>query len=181
VAVGRPDVVPGLALERPGDHAPDRVLAGQDLAGELAAAIELVERDRLDVSRDLEDRVGRRIDDPLPRALVFLAELLDDLCPRGGLVAEHAAAGPVHERVEDLEGKPVRIGRKGLLGHHTHELPVAGGRVLPLRALEETAGDGRRAGLRRATLELLDVSEPERLQVRQVEAADSLGDVSERV
>src|SRR5215207_11112915 len=111
MTVRRPDVVPGVSLDRPGDHAPDGVLAGQDLAGDLAAAIELVKRNRVDVSRDLEDRVGRRVGDPLAGALLLLAELYADLRPRGGLVAEHPAPRPVHERIEDLERKPVRVGR----------------------------------------------------------------------
>src|SRR5215210_8230899 len=67
VAVGRSRVVPRLALERPRDHPPHGVLAGQDLARDLAARIELLERNRLDVRGDLEDRVARRVDDPLPR------------------------------------------------------------------------------------------------------------------
>ena len=52
---------------------------------------------------------------------------------------------------------------------------------LPLRALDEPAGDRGRAGLRRAALERLDVPEPERLEVRQVEASDRPRDVPERV
>ena len=56
-----------------------------------------------------------------------------------------------------------------------------GRRVLALRALEQPAGDRRRARLRRAALERLDVAEAERLEVRQVEAADGARDVAERV
>ena len=54
-------------------------------------------------------------------------------------------------------------------------------RVLALRALEQPARDRRRAGLRRAALERLDVAEPERLEVGQVEAPDGASDVPERV
>ena len=86
VAVRRALVVPGLADERPRDHAADGVLAGEDLAGDAAAVVELLERDRLLVRGDLEDRVGGRVDDPLPRLLVLLAELLDDLRPDAGLL-----------------------------------------------------------------------------------------------
>ena len=60
-------------------------------------------------------------------------------------------------------------------------LPVAGGRVLALRALEQPARDRRRPGLRRAALERHDVPEPERLEIRQVEAADGAGEVAEGV
>ena len=62
-----------------------------------------------------------------------------------------------------------------------HQLPVAGRRVLALRALDEPPGDRRRARLRRTALERLDVAEAERLEARQVEAADRARDVAERV
>ena len=60
-------------------------------------------------------------------------------------------------------------------------LPVTRRRVLALRALEEPPGDGRRARLRRAALERDDVSEPERLEIGQVEASDGAGHVAEGV
>jgi hypothetical protein len=58
---------------------------------------------------------------------------------------------------------------------------VTGGGVLSLRPFEQAACDGGRPGLRRASLERLDVAEAERLHVRQVETADGPGDVAERV
>jgi hypothetical protein len=58
---------------------------------------------------------------------------------------------------------------------------VARRRVLALRALDEAAGDGRSAGLRWAALERLDVAEPERLQIGQVQSTDGSRDVPERV
>ncbi len=159
--VRRPHVVARLARERPRDHAPDRVLAGEDLARCAASLVELLERDRVLVRRDLEDRVGGRVDDPLTRLLVLLPELLDDLRPRRGLVADHAAGCRVHKRVDHVVREAVRVRRKRLRRDDAHVLPVAGRRVLALRAREQTAGDGRRAGLRRAAFELLDVAEPE--------------------
>ena len=58
-------VVAGLARERPRDHASDRVLAGEELPGNPAPFVKLLERDRVLVSRDLEDGIRRRVDDPL--------------------------------------------------------------------------------------------------------------------
>ena len=58
---------------------------------------------------------------------------------------------------------------------------MAGRRVLALRALEQPTRDRRGARLGRAALERLDVAEPERLEVGQVEAPDGASDVSERV
>ena len=168
-------------MNGPRDHAADRVLAGEDPARDPAAVVELLERDRLLVRGDLEDRVGARVDDPLAGALVLLAELLDDLRPARRDVAEHAAPGLVHERVDHLVGEPVRVGRHRLRGQDPHQLPVAGRRVLAARALDEPARDRRRARLRRAAEQRLDVAEPERLERRQVEAADGPREVAERV
>ena len=112
VPVRRALVVPGRPDERPGDDAADGVLAGQDLARRATGVVELLERDRLLVRGDLEHRVGGRVDDPLAGLLVLLAELLDHLGPRRRLVAENAAAGAVHERIDHLVGEAVRIGRE---------------------------------------------------------------------
>ena len=78
-------------------------------------------------------------------------------------------------------GKPCGYVGNGGRRDDAHELPVAGRRVLALRALEQPAGDRRRAGLRRAALERHHVSEPERLEIGQVEASDGAGDVAEGV
>ena len=181
VAVRRSRVVARLSDERAGDHAPDRVLPRQNLAGDPAGSVELVKRDRLLVRGDLKDGVGGRIDDPLAGPLVFLAELFDDVRPRGGLVAEHPAPRPVGELLDDLERKSMWEGRHRLWRDDPHELPVARGRVLALRALEQPSRDGRSMRLRRAAGQLLDVSEAELLEVGEVEAADRFCDVGEGV
>src|SRR5438874_13066998 len=82
VPVRRSLVVARVADERPRDHTTDGMLAGEDLARDPAGLVELLERHRLFMRRDLEDGVGRRVDDPLPRLLMLLAEFLDDLGPR---------------------------------------------------------------------------------------------------
>ena len=174
-------VVPRRAEEGSRDDAADGVLSRQDLARRAAARVQLLERDRLLVRGDLEDGVGRRVDDPLARLLVLLAVLLDHLGAGSGLVAEDAAAGAVHERVDHLVREPVRIRREGDGGDDAHQLPVTGGRVLALRALEQATRDCGRARLRRAALERLDVAEAERLEIGQVEASDGASDVPERV
>jgi hypothetical protein len=112
---------------------------------------------------------------------MLFAEFLDDLGAARRLVAEHAAAGSVHERVDHLVREPVRVCRHRGWSHDAHQLPVTGRRVLPFRPLDEPAGDRGRAGLRRAALEGSDVPEAERLERRQVEPADGAGDVAERV
>ena len=141
VPVRRPLVVARLADERPGDHAADPCLPVRISRATRAGLVELLERDRLLVRRDLEDRVARRVDDPLARSLMLLAELLDDLRSRGGLVAEDAAARLVHERVDHVVRETLRVGRKRGIGDDSHQLPVAGGRVLALRPLEQPSCD----------------------------------------
>ena len=99
------------------------------------------------VRGDLEDGVGGGVDDPLARALVLLAEPLDDLGARGGDVADHAAPGGRGEGVEQLLREAVGVGRERALGDDAGQLPVADGRVLALRALEQAAGHRRRRGV----------------------------------
>jgi hypothetical protein len=112
---------------------------------------------------------------------MLFAELLDDLGAGSRLVAEHPPASAVHERVDHVVRKAVRIGRHRLGCDHAHQLPVSRGRVLALRALDETARDGRRSRLRWTPLQRLDVTEAQRLQIGQVKAANRPGHVSERV
>ena len=159
-------VVARLADERPGDDTADGVLAREDLAGLAAPFVQLLERDRLLVRCDLEDRVRGRVDDPLAGLLVLLAELLDDLGARGRPVTEYAARGSVHERVDDVVRKTVRVRREGLRRDNAHHLPVPEGRVLALRALEQAARDGRGPRHLRHALERCDVAEPQRLHGR---------------
>src|SRR5206468_2019808 len=124
---------------------------------------------------------GRGVDDPLAGALVLFAELLDDLRARSRLVAQNTAARAVHERIDHVMRKALRVGRKRSRRDDAHQFPVPRGRILAFRALDEPAGDGRRSRLRWATLERLDVSEAERLEIRQVQAAHNTRDVAERV
>ena len=97
MAVRRARVASGSPTKGRADHAPDGVLAGEDLPGEAAGLVQVIERDRLLVRGDLEDGVGGRVGVRFPVALVLLAELFDDLGPGRGLVADHAAARPVRE------------------------------------------------------------------------------------
>src|SRR5207247_510369 len=77
------------------------------------------------------------VDDPLARSPMLLPELFDDLRPRRRLVAEHAPSGPVHERVDHLERKAVRVRGHCLGRDDPHQLPVTRRRVLAFRTLDE--------------------------------------------
>ena len=92
----------GRAITRPTACSPVSMLAGG-----AAGRVQLLQRHRLLVGRDLEHAVGRRVDDPVAGALVLLAQPLDDLGARGGHVADHAAAGAAREvRRAASAGKP---------------------------------------------------------------------------
>jgi hypothetical protein len=82
-----------LALERPRDDAADGVLAGHDLARPAAVFVELLDRHDVLVGGDLEDRVGRRVDDQVAGLHVLGAEVGDHLGAAVGAVAEDPAAG----------------------------------------------------------------------------------------
>src|SRR5581483_7978343 len=162
-------------------HTPDCMLPGQNLPCDAAGVVQLLQRHGFLVRRDLEHGVGARVDDPLARLLMLLAELLDDLGAARRLVAEHAAPRAVHERVDHLVGEPEGIRRHCLRCDDAHQLPVTGRRVLATGSLDKPARDRGRARLRRATLERLDVAEPERLERGQIEPADRARNVPERV
>ena len=112
---------------------------------------------------------------------MLLTQLLDDLSPRRRLVPKDSAPGAVHERVDHVVRKPMRIGRQRLRSDDPHQLPVPRRGVLAFGAFGQPAGDGGRARLRRAPFERLDVAEAESLEIRKVEAADSLRNISKRV
>ena len=74
---------------------------------------------------DLEDAVGGGVNDGEPCPKVFIAESGDNLCPRGGLVAEVTfEAVQLEEGSEDLLGEPVGKEGERLLHDDAHQFPV---------------------------------------------------------
>ena len=100
-APGRPD-------ERPRDDAAHFVRAAQNVARDLADSVQLPERDHFFVRGDLEDAVGRSVDDRRAGAHVLVAEFLDDLGAGGRTVAERAASDAALELVHDFRREAVR-------------------------------------------------------------------------
>ncbi len=177
---GRPLEGARLARERAGDHPADGVLARHDPPGGGARGVELLPRDDGLVRRDLEDRVGRRVDDQVPGAQVLGAEVVDRPDAVVGGVAEHAAPRRRLERGDDLGREAAGIGPHRLRRDDAHQLPVTRRRVLsrPERvqpAVEDRVGGGRDAPERQRG------AEPERAHRREVEPADRVGEVAERV
>ncbi len=144
-----PSEAPGLSDERPGDHACDVVLSGQDAPRLGAPVVKLLDGDDILVGCDLEDAVRRRVDDRLPGAQVFLAELLDDLRARSRIVAQYPAPDRLLERLDYLLGEAVWVGRKRALCDQPCHFPVTSDRVLAFRPFEHYTKRGRAVGSRR--------------------------------
>ena len=105
-----------LPVERPGDHAADRVLAGHHLARRLADRVELGLREHVDVHRELEHRVGRGVEDQLAGLQVVRPEVLDHLRAAVGPVAAEAVTGRLLEPLDDVRRKALRVGRQRCCG-----------------------------------------------------------------
>ena len=170
----------GPAPEGPGDHPAHRVFAGHRRPHGAAAGVQLVRRDHVDVGGDLQHRVHRRVDDEVAGAQVLGAEALDRLDAVRGLVAQHPAAGELAHPVDHVRGKPLRIGGQRRRRHHSHELPVAGGRVLAGAQRTQPPVHDRR-GRRRHAAQREDRAQSQPAQDREVQPAHDLGQVPERV
>ena len=190
-------VRPGNSRKRPRDHPAHHMLAHEQLPRDLARPVQLGKGDRVLVRGDLEDRVRRSVYDPLPGALVLLAQLGDDGGPGRRPVSDHAAPGATRELVEQLLRKAVRIGAKRPVEDDPADLPVPRGRVLtlglgerhPVRGGRTTnpgrhtnparkrgvPGAGRKPGDRPAP------AQAQPLQIREPEAPDRTRDIPERV
>ena len=169
-----------LADERPRDHAPDRVLAGHDLARLLAVRVELLDRHDLLVRGDLEHRVGRRVDDQIAGLHVLGAEVGDHLGAAVGAVAEDPAAGRRPQLLEDLLREAVAGRSASALGVTTPiisqwpvivSLPGPSGCSRPWSTGDSAGGT--------PAIGRIEPS-PSAAERRQVEAAGRLGDVRER-
>src|ERR1051325_6299078 len=134
----------GPSRKWPRDHPAHHMLAHEQLPRDLARAVQLRKGDRVLVRGDLEDRVRRSVHDPLPGALVLLAQLGDDGGPGRRPVPDHAAPGATRELVEQLLRKAVRISEKRPLEDDPADLPVPRGRVLTLGLGDCNPVSGRR-------------------------------------
>ena len=107
------------------------MLAAHQLARDRADAPQLLDRNHFLVRRDLEDRVGRGVDDRRAGAHVLFAELVEDDRARRRLVAEGLAADAPLVLLDDVARKPVRIGAERIGDDEAHHFPVPGRGVLP--------------------------------------------------
>ena len=112
---------------------------------------------------------------------VLGAELLDDLRPGGGLIAERRLAADAGELVDYFLRKAVGVGREGRLRDDARHLPVARDRVLALAAFAQAGhagaglGDGRDSGY------LCEAPQAQGGEVREMQPPQAAGDVAYRV
>jgi hypothetical protein len=170
----------GRPLERPRDHAPHTVFTAHDAPRRLARRIEIRLGQNVDVRRELQHRVGRRVEDHLARVQVMTAEVLDHLSAAVWAVAAKPETGRALEGRNNIRGEAVRIGRKRMLRHDAHHLPVPCGRFLARSHWMEPAVDDR-VRHREHSFNARDVAQAKGAENRQIEAADGLRHVRERV
>ena len=164
MTVGRSgEAMLGVADEGARDDAADAVLAAQDLAGDAAVFIELLQGNDILVRRDLEHGVGRGVDDQVASFHMLRAVFLDDLGARPRCISQHAASRGLAEGLQNLLGEAVRVGRQGIFRDQAGDLPMADGGILARRGLVQT---GNRAALR---LRLGQI-------VHAVDVAEAVGD-----
>ncbi len=108
------------------------------------------------------------------------AEVLDRRNAVIGAVADHLMTHRCGQRAGHLRREALRIDGQWALQHHPHHLPVAGGGVLTRPEWMQRTMD-RRARRRRDAGQSRDVAQAERGQCGQLQAANGLGDVQQRV
>ncbi len=179
--IGRAGECAGRAHKWPRDHPAHLVLAAQDGAGRFANFVQFIKRNDLFVGRDLEDAVGRRVDDGLAGRHLFSAQFIEDDGPRGRDITQPAAACFRLILGHDLVGEAVGIDREGAVHVDAHQLPMAGRGVLAGGDLGHLAvgGSGVRLGL--DSVQNGDVGQSQGLQIGQMQPADGLRNVAQRV
>ncbi len=134
--------------------------------------------------RDLKDRIGRRINDPLARPLMLGTELVDDRGAGGGLVPQPAAPRTFRELVQQWNRKSLGISSKRFLQQHPADFPVSCRAILARRCRLSYpvrcggADPGRKAG-DHETRPAFSQSKP--LQIGKPQPTDGAGDVAQRV
>src|ERR1043165_3408407 len=146
------------------------MFAPQHVARDFANLIEAIQRNDFLVRGDLENRISRGVDDWLLRLYVFVAELLDDFGAARRNVAEHARhMRSLNEVVDERLRKSIRIRGKRALENDPGHLPMTRCRIFAVRAERALAVGAARVGNRRNTGERPNVSQPEALQIRQIQ------------
>ena len=173
---------PGLAVERPRDHAPDRVLAVHQLPHARAGLVQLLHRHGRLVRGDLQDGVLRGVDDQRARgAAPARRSPRSRRARRSARCTSTVAPGDPLDRRDDLRREAVRVGRRRRRARRRPSAPSArssspcrgparaGGRAATGSAAGATPSSGR-----------IEPS-PSASQRRQRQPAGGLREMSERV
>ena len=131
----------------------------QQLPRDLACSVKLGEPHDVFVRRHLKDRISRGVNDPTPRPQMLGGVPIHNRGAAASDVADHIAAGATRKGVDDVGGKPVRVGRKRPLQLDAGDLPVTGRAVFPGGARNHDTPRGRRRLNRLDTRERGDVTE----------------------
>ena len=186
--------------ERPGDDAADAEWI-DEASGDLAGGEQALEAEGLLVRGDLEDGIGRGVDDRLAARHVLDAEPDDDLGAGGVFASQHAGEARLAHQGLDQIIRKTRFGVGEIApvesDRHTHQLPVTRRRVLALRGLDREAGRPRplrrgeengprdRGGVRAPQAEPGQLGQPQRTVAQPVAISESFGagreDVAEGV
>jgi hypothetical protein len=157
------------------------VIPAQNFAGDLAHAVQLLERDHVLMSRNLENAIGGGVDDRLAGRHVLRAEFVEDGGAGGGLVREGLAPDAPLPFAEDLRRKAVREGGERLVGDYPGHLPVPSDGILPLRLLLHNSVACRGLLTRRDPFYLHNISKAHLLKVGEVKSTQNAGGVCKSV
>ena len=113
-----------------GDDPAHGVFPHKNFSGNSAVFIKLFGRNKALVGGDLENAVGRGIDNKLARFKMLAAEVLYNLRSRIGFVAQRPPAGSFFEFGYDLGRKALRKGGKRGFCDNTRNFEMTRGRVL---------------------------------------------------
>ncbi len=170
-----------FAREGPGDDTSDRVRTVHETSHPFADLVQLRFGHHIDMGRELEDRVDRRVEDQLAGPEVVCPVVLER---RDALVRRVAAAPSTGRHLDlrqDTGRESVRVGRQRVRRDDAEQLPVPGGRVLARTHRVKTAVDGSGAQRGRDPEQVADVAQAEPRQSRELQSTDRLGEMDERV
>src|SRR3989442_12770098 len=112
---------------------------------------------------------------------MLLPQLGDDGGPGGSLVSQPAATGAAREFVQPRRGEAVRIRTERLVEQPAADLPVTGGRVLPMGPGQRDAVCGTRSNAATQAAQRAAQPEPQALEVGEPQSPHGARYVAERV
>src|SRR5262249_43994891 len=130
--------------------------------------------------RNLEYAVCGRIDNWKPCLDVFLAEGPYDLGAGGGIIPQRFRADRDFEPLYDIRRKSLRVRWERFLQYHSHHLPMPGDRILSRRCFLHPAPACLRARIGKHTLNRLNITQTQSLEIRQMKSANRPGRIDQR-